>query len=58
MIKRLAQVCGASAVVWSLGMGLMSAVYQPPQASAQDEVTCYVCACQGGRCICQQVACP
>jgi len=30
--------------------------YTPSTAAAQ--VTCYVCACEGGRCVCQPVACP
>ena len=56
MIKRLAQVCGASAVLWSLGAGLLAVLYEPPTLQAQ--TTCWVCVCEGSRCFCQQVACP
>jgi hypothetical protein len=42
--------------VFATALGALA--YPPSSATAQSQVKCYVCACEGGRCICEEVKCP
>ncbi len=58
MMKRFAQISGATAFLLALGSGVLAAIYEPPAAQAQDDRRCFYCECTSSGCYCVKIVCP
>jgi hypothetical protein len=55
-MSKLFRLTSSATILASLLFGATAVTLDPAPASAQ--VTCWVCACSGSACVCQQVDCP
>jgi hypothetical protein len=57
MFTNISRVARVVAVTAGLFSGVLALTYNPTPANAQDEVRCFVCACDSAQCVCMEVAC-